>query len=829
MPTLPTRRQQPIPVSPQVPVPNDFPAIPQSIIDRFPEAEDWQKRLNEFWARTNQALQEAQQQTASQVNSTVVWTVDRFLIYANNGQPAPMFALDDTGIRLGNVLVVNTPARKVYIGEGVYADNGTPFYIDTAGKFSLGANLTWDPVTSTLAITGVITATSGTIGGFDIGTDYIRDTANSMGLASTVTGGDDVRFWAGDTFANRATAPFRVTESGAIVATSATIEGTVSGRDTAALAAAIDAAGNLVTDVINPRLDSSAKTILSDFDFGAVDYAGALKSGTITWDTVTGAITGGSGVAIYRGGIIGATAGVATFTIDASTGDATFAGTLSATVGSIGGWVLGATTLTGGDAVLSSTGVLTLGTADDVAVVSAADATYRLWIGNTLPAAAPFSVSKAGDLVANNASITGTISGRDTATVAAAIDSGGYLVTDLVNARLDTSAKTMLSDFSFGSTDYAGALKSGTITWNTATGAVTGGSGVLVYRGGIVGASGGVPTFTLDATTGDATFAGTITSTAGSIGGFVIGSDYIRDVANSFGLASTITGGNDIRFWAGQSFANRTIAPMRIYEDGVAVVENLTVPTNAYLAQLLVKVNQINETVTNANGSIYISYDGYNGGTTQFRDFYVYDGKHGMIASFIGATKATTLTGILSIGSIDTTPFTFLSAGTTKGVRIRHDASASYVEGVDNTGSASYYPLYLGGTVVYTHVNNVVILTVAAGGVTVNGTISASNIDSSGNVSGTASNITAYTINQNLGTADTPTFLSLDVGTGGYAVNGTKVVGAQEAAEADVTINPTITGSETLDASIVAANFDNLKTTLNNLLAKLRTHGLISP
>lgn len=64
---------------------------------------------------------------------------------------------------------------------------------------------------------GTITATDGSIGGFEIGEDYVRDAANSMGIASTVTGGDDIRFWAGDTFANRATAPFRVSEAGSAV------------------------------------------------------------------------------------------------------------------------------------------------------------------------------------------------------------------------------------------------------------------------------------------------------------------------------------------------------------------------------------------------------------------------------------------------------------------------------------------------------------------------------------------------------------------------------------------------------------------------------------
>lgn len=53
-----------------------------------------------------------------------------------------------------------------------------------------------------------------------------------------------------------------------------------------------------------------------------------------------------------------------------------------------------------------------------------------------------------------------------------------------------------------------------------------------------------------------------------TIGGFDIGEDYVRDAANTFGLSSTVTGGNDVRFWAGDTFANRASAPVRIYEDG---------------------------------------------------------------------------------------------------------------------------------------------------------------------------------------------------------------------------------------------------------------------
>lgn len=107
----------------------------------------------------------------------------------------------------------------------------------------------------------------------------------------------------------------------------------------------LNSSANLITDVINARLDSESKYILSDFNFGTTNYAGAVKSGDIAWNTTTGAITSGSGVVVYRGGIVGANAGDTTFSISAVTGDAYFAGELASTSGLIGGWKIGATTL----------------------------------------------------------------------------------------------------------------------------------------------------------------------------------------------------------------------------------------------------------------------------------------------------------------------------------------------------------------------------------------------------------------------------------------------------------------------------------------------------
>jgi hypothetical protein len=152
-------------------------------------------------------------------------------------------------------------------------------------------------------------------------------------------------------------------------------------------------------------------------------------------------------------------------TLDAVTGNASFTGAITAASGTVGGWTIGATTLTGGSATLASSGNLTLGTSNDVLRGSADDATYRLWIGHATAASAPFRVTKAG----------------------------------------------------------------------------------------------------------------AVTATSGAIGGFDLGADYIRDAANSFGLASTVTGGDDVRFWAGNTFANRATAPFRLTEAGALVATNATI------------------------------------------------------------------------------------------------------------------------------------------------------------------------------------------------------------------------------------------------------------
>jgi hypothetical protein len=77
----------------------------------------------------------------------------------------------------------------------------------------------------------------------------------------------------------------------------------------------------------------------------------------------------------------------------------------------------------------------------------------------------------------------------------------------------------------------------------------------------------------------------------------------------------------------------------------------------------------------------------------------------------------------------------------------------------------------------------------------------------------------AVTIDDN-GTVNIPTGQA-------YKVNGTQVVSDQEAAEADLAAVPDLTGADTIDQSGLETYLGDIMTKMNNLLTKLRSHGLI--
>ncbi|MGI6551361.1 MAG: hypothetical protein ACOX4Q_15300 [Syntrophomonadales bacterium] len=155
-----------------------------------------------------------------------------------------------------------------------------------------------------------------------------------------------------------------------------------------------------------------------------------------------------------------------------------------------------------------------------------------IFLGSSSFDTAPFSVNMLGDVIANSIIITGgsldgttTIGGRLCSTVAEAIDANGHFIDD----RFDTDSKTILSDFTFGT---SGALQIGTYE--------NGVSGdIRISPNGILGRNkDGDTTFSINGTTGDATFGGTLVAASGTFGTVTAG--ILSGVEIS---GSTITGG----------------------------------------------------------------------------------------------------------------------------------------------------------------------------------------------------------------------------------------------------------------------------------------------
>jgi hypothetical protein len=298
MPTLETRQPGPQVVQDLMDrIPSDFPELPKEVFDRFPQLTEWQEATDDWWTRTYNALQNNQrtvsQQDTKQTKaadslrvsikeekveretadgflegkytltvtagdvvtgmeitsstgpnagtvSEVAFQADKFQIYSGTTKKV-MFVADavQDKVRIAGVFTVDGASSSIYIkttaGAGSYNNSGTPFFVDANGRMSLKDKLTWDG--STLSVSGSITATTGTIGGWDINATTISKNnavLDSSGNIALGTGNDIVilsatdatyRIWIGNVAAG--SAAFTVTKAGVLSATGATISGTI--------------------------------------------------------------------------------------------------------------------------------------------------------------------------------------------------------------------------------------------------------------------------------------------------------------------------------------------------------------------------------------------------------------------------------------------------------------------------------------------------------------------------------------------------------------------------------------------------------------------------
>lgn len=87
MPSLTTRTSAPTVVDTTLPLPPEFPQVPDDVLKRFPSMQDWQDEVAQWWTKAQAALQD-QTQTVSTAVATTNAKVDRNIRVTANGPGA---------------------------------------------------------------------------------------------------------------------------------------------------------------------------------------------------------------------------------------------------------------------------------------------------------------------------------------------------------------------------------------------------------------------------------------------------------------------------------------------------------------------------------------------------------------------------------------------------------------------------------------------------------------------------------------------------------------------------------------------------------------------
>ena len=333
--------------------------------------------------------------TSDDSNAPFIDIVDEVASHAEWNQAGKIKA------RLGKLSgIVDNDFGEPISGYGLYSDNvylkGQIVVGDASNKLWLndandgglaigGATKASAPFRVTA--TGALTSTSGAIGGWTIGSTTLTagTGSNAVGISS---GAASNAFWAGNT--NNAAAPFRVSRDGYLYAESGLVGGWILG----------------LTSLTN----------LS---------SGASRVGLVADAT-------GAGVAIYAGDDVPANADFRVTANGALTAtSATITGSVTSTSGAIGGWTIDSTTLKNS----ATSG------ASRVGLVSNATGTgVAIYAGSDTVASAPFRVTAAGALTSTSGAIGGWAIGSATISSSTlTIDSSGPSIRSGKSSYSDTT------------------------------------------------------------------------------------------------------------------------------------------------------------------------------------------------------------------------------------------------------------------------------------------------------------------------------------------------------------------------------------------------------
>lgn len=124
---------------------------------------------------------------------------------------------------------------------------------------------------------------------------------------------------------------------------------------------------------------------------------------------------------------------------------------------------------------------------------------------------------------------------------------------------------------------------------------------------------------------------------------------WANSVGSSANLYANYVGVSSNGFTSVVGAAANTLSSTKLANtSGVTFAGSLYFPTNSTVytgtgsGSIYITNNQINSgyNYNAGDGTLSINYTGYNAGTTQFRNLYIYDGKSNSIATFVGSDKS---------------------------------------------------------------------------------------------------------------------------------------------------------------------------------------------
>jgi hypothetical protein len=564
--------------------------------------------------------------TASTGAGSKFWVTNSGSVYGTAASfVGPVFS---GTVNLQNAVLYQGATGSISGGALVIPATNPKFTVDSLGNV----------VAQSASITGFISASSGSVGGWSINTGSLTSGtgASAVGIST-----GNYAFYAGNVTAS--SAPFSVTNTGILTASGANISGSLT-------ATTGSIGGFTITGSALYGGTSGSITGFNPYNASATIFAGATSSAGDNakfYVTNSGSIysTGGasftgpvmsaaslsapviSGSTTNSGSIIGGAifvpnAGSPAFKVDSSgnmtASNAYLSGSIVSNSGSIANWQI-------------NTGSLTAGTGASAVGISTGN--YAFYAGNTVPSAASFSVTNTGILTATNANISGSInasSGTFSGTLNATTGSiGGFTISNnnLSTSNISLSSATGLN---LGPNQFT-VSQTGAMVAQTAsiTGQITAQSGsftgdvyiqspgrliaqsgtnsVILTSTGLTGNQSGIPVFTLP-TDGSPPTIGQfkIVQTGLSAVGLVT----ITASTTSGSSTALVTASNASSLWAGMSaygggFASATVITSVNQSTGAIGLSVAASATNAgFTASMIPNANMVIGTTASNNITI---------------------------------------------------------------------------------------------------------------------------------------------------------------------------------------------------------------------------------